>query len=805
MRYSARIFVTTLIAAVAAHATAQLRITEVMQSNIDCVMDDLNEFPDSWVELCNVSGFTLNLSGYAIGESADVAKAYTLPSRMVPPLGYVLVYCDKADNALHTDFRLDTGKNSGVFVFDATGQVIDSVRIARKQPAPNIAYGRLDSSSDEWGYQQTPTPAAANCGQLCTDILGEPQFSTPGQVFTSKKQFSVTLTMPEGTPDGTVIRYTTDGTEPTAESHVYTAPIGISGSTTVVRAKLFCDGWLSPRSTTQSYVFLGRNMTLPLISIVTDSRYLFDSKLGIYVDGSYASSKHNYEYDWRRPVNVEYFADREQASEFNQLCETRVSGAASRSQPLKSLVLYAHKRFGQKRFDYEFFPDQKPGLTDFKSVLLRNAGNDFDYLYMRDAIIQRTMAAHADLDWQAWHPAIIYMNGVYKGILNIRERSNEDNIYSNYDGLEDIDMVENWGSLKAGSLDSYNAFQTFWHKTGHTCAEYAELMDIDEYINLMIMNLYVNNLDFPGNNFMMWRPQEEGGRWRFVAKDTDFGLGIYNSSPSYETFKWFYNHNYDSSHAWANSSEQTMLFRRLMADETFARMFIDRCAVYMGDFLNYDGFWAIWGPMYDMIKTEYPIHRKLINQWWPNYSEQLTQAQTWLRDRTAIFYQQLASYYKLGAVTPMTIDAVLSDDADRQVGISFNGTQLSTGRFDGSFFAGRDVELQGVASTASDADTDTSDADSGITGWTVTTYQGTTPSVQTYEGASCHFVMPTATRVVVTAQTDRDEGIRQVAADRPDTGVTLYDLNGRRIDACRRGISIIRAADGSVRKVITSE
>ena len=83
------------------------------------------------------------------------------------------------------------------------------------------------------------------------------------------------------------------------------------------------------------------------------------------------------------------------------------------------------------RLDYEFFPDQKPGLTDFKSLLLRNAGNDFDYLYMRDAIIQRTVASHVDIDWQAWRPAIVYINGVYKGMLNIRERSNEDYVYTN--------------------------------------------------------------------------------------------------------------------------------------------------------------------------------------------------------------------------------------------------------------------------------------------------------------------------------------------------------------------------------------
>ena len=99
------------------------------------------------------------------------------------------------------------------------------------------------------------------------------------------------------------------------------------------------------------------------------------------------------------------------------------------------------------------FPDQRPGITDFKSIALRNAGNDFDYLYLRDAIIQSNTAKHLDIDYQAWRPAIVYINGQYTGMLNIRERSNEDNIYTNYDGLEDLDMFENWGELKEGTSD----------------------------------------------------------------------------------------------------------------------------------------------------------------------------------------------------------------------------------------------------------------------------------------------------------------------------------------------------------------
>ena len=147
------------------------------------------------------------------------------------------------------------------------------------------------------------------------------------------------------------------------------------------------------------------------------------------------------------------------------------------------------------------------------------------------------------------------------------------------------------------------------------------------------MNLYFNNFDTPGNNWMMWRPREKGGRWRFVAKDTDFTLGLYGATPDYKILEWFNNQDYDKDHNWgANSWEATRLFRRLMEDADFCRCFIDKAAIYMGDFLNEEGIRSIWDPMYELIKSEFPNHRRLYqyNQWWPrNYSDELRDARNW--------------------------------------------------------------------------------------------------------------------------------------------------------------------------------
>ena len=761
---------------------AQLIINEIMQSNIDCVMDDINEFPDSWVELYNAGSTAVNLDQYKLGITDNPDEAWQLPSRAIGSHQYFLLYCDKEDTGLHAPYRIDSGKSDGIWLFQ-NGKVADSVLKLKKQPAPNIAYGRKDDGGEKWGYQATPTPGKANCGKLCSELLGTPVFSSPGKVLKVGKAVRLTISLPEGAPEGTVIRYTTDGSEPTASSPEFSSTLMLRENT-VIRAKLFCDGYLSPRSVTQSYIFFptNRELTLPVISIATDDRYLNDPKIGIYVDGTYQNGKKNFEFDWRRPINFEYFEVDGDKSALNQLCETRIQGGATRTNPLKSLAIYANKRFdaNQKRFSYEFFPDQKPGLTEFKSLVLRNSGNDFDYLYNRDAIMQRAMAENADLDWQAWRPAIIYINGKYRGMLNIRERSNEDNIYTNYDGLEDIDLFENWNELKEGTWDNLNAFKDFYAEHNHTLEEYAKWMDWEEFLNLMIMNLYFDNEDFPCNNIVMWRPRTEEGKWRWIAKDTDFGLGLYGASASYNTIAWVNQDGYDNDHnGWGNEWSGTRLFRRMMEDPDLRREFTDRCAIYTGDFLNEKGVRAIWDPMYEMIKTEYPFHRELYNKWWPNYAEELGNARNWLKQRDKCFLNYVKDYYKLDSTIPMTINA---GQENVNAAITFNGVKLTKGVFDGKYYKGRKVTLNSTP------------ASEQVVSWTVVVVAASGTTTTEYSGPSCSFDMPSCTKVIVNAKLGATDGIDQQSLRKwtwqisgnqlqlsnipARTRVALYDLQG---------------------------
>lgn len=804
---------TILATALSTQAQAQdLVINELMQSNVECIMDDIKEFPDSWVELYNPTDAAINLKDYSISNKDKAKKAYKLPNQVIPAGGYVIIYCDKEEKGLHTNFRLESGKDGKLYLFKGE-TIIDKLEGMAKMPAPDVAYGRKTDGSDEWGYQVTATPGTANCGSITSNILGTPVFSRNGFVTSEDAAFQLELSLPDGAPEGAYIMYTTNGSEPmpsdATEVHPKTISITIN-KTTVVRAKVCCDGWLSPMSSAQSYVFHPREMTIPVFSIQTNDKYLNDAEIGLFANNNSKEDKNTH--DWRRPMNIEFFPAEGEESAFNQLGELRIQGGQSRGNALKSLALYANKRFDpdHKQFQYEFFPDQKPGVKKFKSFSLRDGGNDFGDLYFRDAIIQRTMASHTDLDWQACRSAVVYINGQYMGMLNIRERSNADNIYSNYNGLEDVDVVEISHEkvngvdqfieeIKEGTGDFYENFKTFYSQTGHTKAEYEEWIDVDEYLSVMVMNLFYGNIDFPGNNFVLWRPNEddtESGlakRFRVIVKDTDFGLGLYGRANDYNTIDLLYHPSNYPNDNWAFTEPATRLIKNMLSNQELKNMFIDKCCVFMGDFMNAEGTGEIIDLIKDEAMEEFVAHRNKYNSWGDNRNDinnKFENAKKWLAgytesgwwgettvhaSRTDNFLNHLSSQYNLGTAFPVTINKNVTDMPET---VAVNNIQLSSGIFDGKLFPNRQLTITATAPEGKI-----------VKGWkVVTTPNSGSSKTKEYEGNTLALT-PTACKSMTIKTILADAtGIEEIEnSSLHNTHSALYDLQGRKITKPQAG------------------
>lgn len=747
--------------AMALSANARIVINEIMQSNIDCIMDDIQEFPDSWVELYNDSETSVSTSGLRIGITEDPSTSWDLPSATIAAKGYYLVYCDKAGTNWrknHTDFRLESGKGCQVYLFKGS-ELIDKIEGLKKQPAPNISYGRVNDGGDSFGYQLTSSPGGPNVSGVSAELLPLPVFSHKGHVLTTP--ITLDITLPSGCPEGSVVRYTLDGSEPGEESDVWSRPMEVSTST-VVRAKVMCEGCLSPRSLTHSYIFHPNEMTLPIVSLVTDDAYFYDEELGIYTEDNKADAQRN----WRRPLNFELFDVSKPEAVLNQLCETRVKGQFSRNESLKSLVIYANKRFGEKRLNYEFFPEDAPGFTDWKSIELRNAGNDFNRAYMRDGLLQRIGGRACDLDYQPFAPAVVYVNGKYLGMLNIRSRSNEDHIYTFYDGLENIDLIEVINvEVKAGDRVEYDRLMQMAADGVCKYSEFEEAMDIDEYVNYVILNLAMNNQDWPGNNAVMWRERSEIGKWRWICKDMDYAAGNFEIAYDYPTYNWFYDPAFDSTMSWASSLEDTRLLRTLMEFDEFRTKFFSRLCALLGGPFSPSATTAMLDEIAEHISSEIALHRTVHSTTWPKWQSSVEKLRKWLVDRPDFFYSHTAEYFGLGTPTPLSVKvgAGVSE-------LSIAGMDISDAGFVGKWFSGNNINLSG-----------SSDEGGFEIAWDVEICKDGISNLGRHIGGNINLRMPECERVNVyvslvpsSVSSVKGENINDAA---------VYDLSGRKVSS----------------------
>lgn len=512
-------------------SSAELIINEVMQSNVNTLFVD-NDYPDSWLELYNPDAQDIDLGGggYKISLTADPADGYALPEQSVIKANeYLLIYCDKEATGLHTDFRIDSGKGN-VYLFDPTGKLVDSVKLA-KMPSADVSYGRI---GDTWAYFVKATPGAPNDGPTSSVLLPDPIFSLKAGIYDAP--VTLTVSIPENVPEGTQLSVTTDGSLPTIPLTTNTFEIQLTSSTGI-RARLLNENCLHALPAARSYIFLDRPTDLPVISITTGDDELYSEEKGI-LHGLKEDESPNYKQDWRRPVNIEYFSKQDHQPLFSQVGEVRVHGGQTRDSDQKSLAVYANKRFGTKRFDSSDFWDDKSEIKTVKSFLLRNGGNDLISAHMRDSFLQESMAeGFGNLDYQAYQPAIVYINGIYKGLYDIRERSNEDNIEANYDGLEDIDMFENMVVWKTGDPEAWKKLLYETNSDDCTYERLTELFNPHSMLANLATAMYANHEDFMPNNIVLWRAETiDNNRWRFLVKDLDISLGRFYAAPETNYF-----------------------------------------------------------------------------------------------------------------------------------------------------------------------------------------------------------------------------------------------------------------------------
>ncbi|HOT97429.1 MAG TPA: CotH kinase family protein [bacterium] len=482
---------------------------------------------------------------------------------------------------LHSNFAISASGES-VLLSDPSGAVVDSITIPSL--APDISWARIPDGGARWIFCSQPTPEGQNSAAVVAEKAAAVMFSKPAGFY--PQPFTITLTC--ATP-GATIRYSRDGSEPDSLSLICSGSLGI-GRTTVIRARAFAPGLDPSPITTATYILGQPPAPLPVISLTTDPYNLWDQEYGIYVLGTSYTNEDpyfgaNFWEDWERPVHIEFF-EPGGALGFSQDAGVKIFGAWSRARPQKSLALFARQSYGNKEFHYRLFPDLP--FENYHSFILRNAGNDWDRTFFADALIHSRLKG-IDLERQAYRPCTVYLNGDYWGILNMREKINEDYLAQHHNvDPEKIDELEMDGSVIEGTNDHYIVLRDFIaSKDLANPQNYAWVqsqMEVDNFITYEAVQIYVDNRDWPGNNIKYWRPQTDEGRWRWILYDTEWGFGI-NAYASGNAYAYntlaFATSPTQTPGLHGNPPWSTLLLRRLLLNPDFKAAFINRFADLM--------------------------------------------------------------------------------------------------------------------------------------------------------------------------------------------------------------------------------
>jgi hypothetical protein len=560
---------------------AQLSISELMTANTVTAYDpDFFNFND-WIELANHGPCDIHLGGYTISEESG-RKTYRIPDgAVIQAKGYLLLWADNkntASHAIHTTFELPSDVGS-IVLMGPNGAIVDQLAYPRQ--TRDISYGRsLDQR--EPGYM-VPTPGSANHDPSGSLSRAEnPVFSLSGGFYHGP----VTLAL-ETAGNGDAIHYTLDGAIPSPESAIYGDPLLIH-QTTVVRAVCYGNEPFPSEVLTTTY-FIHENGALPYISLAIDPAFFWDDEIGIYPVGTNGApgspwcngpARANYFQDWERAVSVTYF-DQDGHLGFAMDAGLKIAGACSRILPQKSFDIKMHSKYGRDHLAYRLF-ENKP-IDTFEEVTLRNSGNDWEQTMLRDGFMHTLVLGKTDIDCQAYRPVLVFLNGAYWGIYNLREKINESYLEENH-GVATADLLENDGAVKSGSSEAYDSLMAYISSHDLSDDEHyrhvASQMDIDEYIDYQVSEMYFVNTDWPGNNMVYWRAREAGGRWRWILHDTDFGFGLKESGVGAD-FNMIAFATQADGPDWPNPPWSTFLLRNLLKNKTFKNRFVEKCNMHL--------------------------------------------------------------------------------------------------------------------------------------------------------------------------------------------------------------------------------
>jgi hypothetical protein len=353
------------------NAKSQIVINELCTINDD-VIEDAEGDKSDWIELYNKSNSPENLSNYSL-YSKNNNISFELPTIELAPEAFIVIFISgksKISPQIHTNFKMEI--NDTILLFQNQTLVSE---IVAKDLFVDHSYGAVDDGIENYEIFTSPTPGTSNEYEIhYPAYTAQTQFNLQSGFY----QTPITLELSNPTTNATIY-YTIDGSIPYFNSPIYTSPIQVNKNM-IIKSFSTAPGLLDSKIITKSY-FINETISLPVVSISTDSLLLFDATSGLLQPGPNAEPYPpylgaNFWSDNQIKVHVQIF-NKNKIEQINQFCELQIhGGSVNRSQAMKSFRLLSKKKFEKDRF-YAKLIEDKPAITAYRKFVLRNGSSDF--------------------------------------------------------------------------------------------------------------------------------------------------------------------------------------------------------------------------------------------------------------------------------------------------------------------------------------------------------------------------------------------------------------------------------------------
>lgn len=555
-------------------------INELMSLN-NVVTDEYGE-TDDWLEIYNDNDTGVMLEGIYISDDLVDTTKWQFPDPIfISPKSFALIWLDDAPDqgANHVPFKLSSGGETVFISQYQGGELVVLDEITFGPLSENVSYGRETDGGDSWVYFGTYTPDESNNG---SDLFlnASIDFSIEGGFYSSGTELILSTNEPTAE-----IRYTIDGSLPNQNSLLYNNAITLN-ITTLVRARAFKPGYISSLQKEEFYLVENAH-ELPVIQITIDPKYLWDDQEGMYITGENGIEgncsnfvQRNWNQDWERPISVRYFEPNGNEA-FRLDAAIKIAGGCSRAFAMKPFNLF----FRDDKVEYPIF--EQLGFQEFKRLKLRMSGNDYPLTMVRDASIQAMLYDQVDIDLMAYNPVVVYLNNEYWGFYGMREMYNKHYIESHHGVDKDsLDFIKNpykYSEIKEGDKIAWDELTNFIENNSlqnDLNFDFVDSkIDINEYMNYNIAEMYSANYDWPANNVAVWRDRN-GGKFRWMLYDLDISSGFAQWSPSDAEFNAIDHATTIFGDDWPNNPESTLFLRKIIQNQNFENEFVQRTCTF---------------------------------------------------------------------------------------------------------------------------------------------------------------------------------------------------------------------------------